>query len=89
MEIYEYLGIRKLEQHFYKNAFEKIARRRLSGFKNTLKRGRCSGHVYNYKALQRVGGEPPVLQTRQATGSNFFYKITYIKLFSITLIPNY
>ena len=27
------------------------------------------GHVYNYKALQRVGGEPPVLQTSLPTGS--------------------
>ena len=29
------------------------------------------GHVYNYKALQRVGGEPPVLNPH-TTGSQFF-----------------
>ena len=30
------------------------------------------GQVYNYKALQRVAGEPAVLQTRKAAGSYFF-----------------
>ena len=44
----------------------------LTDFENTLKCGRYSGHVYNYKALQRVGGEPPVSQIRKATGSHFF-----------------
>ncbi len=44
----------------------------LTDFENTLKCGRYSGHVYNYKALQRVGGEPPVSQIRKGTGSHFF-----------------
>jgi len=42
------------------------------GFKNTLKCCRVSGNVNNYKALQRVAGEPAVLQTHSPTGSHFF-----------------
>ena len=57
---------------------KKIAGGSLTGFENTLKCGRVSGHVYNYKALQRVGGEPPVLQTRKATGSYFFYMNAFL-----------
>ena len=29
------------------------------------------GHVYNYKALQRVGGEPPVLKFAAQLGAIF------------------
>ena len=36
-----------------------------------------SGHVYNYKALQRVAGEPAVLQNPFPTGSiSFSYEYT-------------
>ena len=30
------------------------------------------GHVYNYKALQRVGGEPPVFQIHYRPEAYFF-----------------
>ncbi len=32
------------------------------------------GQVYNYKALQRVAGEPAVLQTRTRLGAYYFLK---------------
>ena len=46
-------------------------RKATCGFKNTLACGRASGHVYNYKARQRVASELAVLQIRKATGSIF------------------
>ena len=39
------------------------------------------GQVYNYKALQRVAGEPAVSQTRFPTGSYFFYMYAYILMY--------
>ena len=33
------------------------------------------GHVYNYKALQRVAGEPAVLQNPFPTGSISFFHL--------------
>ena len=42
-----------------------------TGFKKTLKCGRISGQVYNYKALQRLAGEPRGFDNPYSTGSQF------------------
>ncbi len=43
------------------------------------------GQVYNYKALQRVAGEPAVLQIRSPTVSNFFNMIQLLEVFIICI----
>ena len=61
----------------------KNLREGMGGFKNTLACSRASGYVYNYKALQRVAGEPAVLQTSHPTGSRVFI---YIHIFLYLLL---
>jgi len=52
--------------------FEKNGGRAPGGFQKHSEVRPQGGQVYNYKALQRVAGEPAVLQTHTATGSHFF-----------------
>jgi hypothetical protein len=44
------------------------------------------GQVYNYKALQRVAGEPAVLQTSLPTGSQSYEIIFIMRLPTIKIL---
>jgi len=52
-----------------------ICAREGKGFQKHSEARPQSGHVYNYKALQRVAGEPAVLQNPFPTGSILFFHI--------------
>jgi len=56
---------------------KKIAIGKGTPFENTLLCCRFSGNVYNYKAQQRVAGEPAVSKTDFTTGSHFFNQFFY------------
>ncbi len=66
----------RIKENFIRCSLKKIAEAEVRLQKHSEVRPH-SGQVYNYKALQRVGGEPPVLQAVLRLGAIFLHMNTY------------
>ena len=66
-----------------RKAFEKLAEGEVGGQKGSEVRPQ-GGHVYNYKALQRLAGEPAVLNSEFPWEPIFPYDIIQVLQFYLT-----